>query len=214
MILIGSHARGDQNERSDIDVLIVNYDEEEAKYRLRNCASYLDEEKISFVNLDEEEFSDYYDKGSLFLYHVLNEGVLLEGDHSEWESLKLQFNVQRNYSSELEKIMRVLKFYSEDNVFGGKYLFPLVNIFSELKNACIFYLAHQGTYEFGKDKILGLVGSEMEVSGNLKFLKNFYDYSVRELDVELPFDPNDGLCFKSVMNDVNSIVGGMYERIR
>ena len=95
IILIGSHARGDQNERSDIDVLIVNYEEEEAKYILGNCASYLDEEKLSFINLDEEEFWDYYEKGSLFLYHVLNEGVLLEGEFSEWESLKLKFNVQR-----------------------------------------------------------------------------------------------------------------------
>jgi len=161
---------------------------------------------ISTICYNQETFFRLYNIGSLFLFHSFSEGVLLDGNAAEWENLKRTFRVQENFHAELLEIAKITRLLSNTRIFGGKYLTPLVNAFTELKNACIFSLAHHGIYEFNKtrcfDRALGLVDQEVQ----FKDLKAFYDFSVRGLDVGLPFDPNNDAVSSALLRGADTIV--------
>lgn len=186
-VVFGSHARGDYNNRSDFDVLLVNLKKDNFNYSIVPD-DFL--EKIDFVEYTEEEFINFYEKGSLFLYHILNEGVVIDGSPELWGKLKCGFVVQNDFSKELERIRRTAEMINNISIFGGKYLTPLSNMFTELKNACIFSLAHKRIYEFNKINCLKMAIPDYLYSDDLDNLKLFYDYVVRGLN-NLPFNPND-----------------------
>jgi hypothetical protein len=187
VILIGSYARGDFNQYSDCDVFRVGCENTQLDY---SALPISDPSIVSLIDYDNETFVKLYKAGSLFLYHVLYEGVLISGDAKAWQELQDGFVVQRDFTKELEEIFLVTEFLSNIEMFGGKFLTPLVNAFTELKNACVFYLAHQGIYTFEKSQCFRLALSNSKMLPELLSLKIFYDHSVRGQSVNLPFDPN------------------------
>lgn len=206
-VLIGSYARGDNDLFSDCDVLLINIEEcnfDVTKLPIQNKLL------INYVSYDQKTFNRLYEIGSLFLYHALNEGILIEGNAINWCVLKNNFKVQKNFQTELFEIWQTTELLSKTFIFGGKYLTPLVNSFTELKNACIFSLAHQGIYEFNKNKCFDLSLKLIQGRSRFKELKAFYDFSVREINLELPFDPNLHKVSTLLLLDTNQIVKDMY----
>jgi predicted nucleotidyltransferase len=206
LILIGSHARGDADSFSDIDLLLINLSQCEFDY---SSLIIGDLSLVNEVHYDLDTFWRLYSIGSLFLHHAFTEGSILYGDEKKWCELKRKFAVQKNFHNELLEINRTTNLLSHTNIFGGKYLTPLVNSFTELKNACIFSLAHNGIYAFNKSKCFDLsIGfSDREVQ--FKDLKAFYDYSIRGIDLQLPFDSNNEIISTSLLRDINTIVKEM-----
>lgn len=206
VVLIGSYARGDSNQYSDCDILRIGLENINI-----DCSMLpnIDPSIVSYIDYDEETFSKLYNAGSLFLYHVLYEGRLLSGDKSIWRELQNEFSVQSDFSKEMAEISLVTEFLSNVDVFGGKFLTPLVNAFTELKNACIFYLAHQGIYTFEKSKCLQYALPNSRLLPELLSLKKFYDYSIRGQNLELPFDPNSNEKCKELLLEVHKLTVGM-----
>jgi len=95
-----------------------------------------------------------YKNGSLFLYHVFYEGILLNGDKASWESLKNNFIVSNNFYDEIEEYQSVLDYLCKYPSYEEAYIPYLSNMFKVLKNLSIFYLANDGIYEFDKGKVL------------------------------------------------------------
>lgn len=205
-LLIGSHARGDNDASSDCDVLLINI--EESKFDI-SVLPVKDKSLINIIFYDEATFLRLIEIGSLFVFHVFQEGVLLEGDLKGWERLKSEFQVQSNFREELLEISETTKLLSKTKIFGGKYLTPLVNAFTELKNACIFSLAHHSVYEFNKKKCLEKALRRINKKLEYGELKYFYDYSVRGLDIPLPFDPNDKVMATTLLKGTNKVVREM-----
>lgn len=186
-VIFGSQARGDFSDKSDFDMLLVNMDKERFDY------SIVPEEfrgKVDFVEYSEDEFLDFYKKGSLFLYHILKQGIVVDGCVSTWKKLESEFIVQNDFSEELKRIRNTSNLIKNISIFGGKYLTPLSNMFTELKNACIFNLAHKKVYEFNKRDCLEGALPKNIYDKDLNDLKHFYDYVVRGQNY-LPFSPND-----------------------
>lgn len=206
-ILIGSYARGDYNANSDCDVVLINNDESNFD---KNILSISNKELINFISYDNSQFKSLYDSGSLFIYHVLNEGIVLDGDIDSFTELRKKFNVQEKFTDELNKIHQTTQLLSEIEIFGGKYLTPLVNAFTELKNACIFYLAHHCEYEFNKELCFDKALSRLGYNTSIKQIKAFYDYSIRNIDLDLPFNPNDKKISSPLLLESNKIVRDMY----
>ncbi|RJG18455.1 hypothetical protein D4A39_08280 [Alcanivorax profundi] len=198
-VLIGSHARGDANQYSDCDVLLINTSKMDFD---EDCLPIQARKHVNYIDYDSDTFLRLHEIGSLFVYHVLHEGMLLSGSLVEWRGWRESFSVQTNYLVELDHIVKVTDFLSRTGMFGGKYLTPLVNAFTEIKNACIFYLAHNGVYEFNKMKCFDACAQFVDEFSRIKELKRFYDYSVRGMSLELPFNPNDEDC-KGVLEDVH-----------
>lgn len=107
---------------------------------------------------------------------MLHEGRLISGDKEMWLQLQKGFAVQRNFSKELEEISLVTEFLSNVDIFGGRFLTPLVNAFTELKNASIFSLAHRGVYVFEKTKCLQLSLTNSKLLPELLGLKKFGEF--------------------------------------
>lgn len=201
-VLIGSYARGDYNARSDCDVLLIDYKLTDLNKKLLPIT---DNVVASYIEYDEELFRHFYANGSLFLFHALYEGVLLDGDINAWEEFKSKFVVQKTFIKELIKIHELTCLLSNTEIFGGKYLSALSNAFTEIKNACIFYLAHNEIYEFRKDECFRKAIPSELYDYRIKDLKSFYDYSVRGIDVTLPFNPNSKQS-ESTLKIVHKIV--------
>ena len=202
-IQIGSYARLDFNEKSDCDVLLIEISEHE--FDLGKLPQ-VDLSIVNFVHYDQETFLRLHDIGSLFLFHTFFEGKLLAGNAEEWSSLKNKFSVQRNFQKELYEISKATQLLSETEIFGGKYLTPLVNAFTELKNACIFFLAHRKIYEFNKSRCFDLALKILEREAKIKELKAFYDYSVRTMTVNFPFNYSDDEISSSKLIEAHKIV--------
>lgn len=206
VLLIGSHARGDADSRSDCDILLINATEESFDH---SKLPIQDGSLVNYVIFDQDKFERLYKSGSLFLLHAFSEGQLLEGSIEVWNQLKGKFTVQKDYREELLEIAQVTALLANTKIFGGKYLTPLVNAFTELKNACIFFLAHDGIYVFNKSQCFDLAIGRMKGDFQMKNLKDFYDYSVRGLDVALPFDPNNEEASEALLLSANSMVKEM-----
>ena len=102
-VLIGSYARGDFDERSDCDVLLVNLSECAFD---KNLLPTKNSEIVNYINYDSELFEQFYNDGSLFLYHALYEGLLLMGDEFIWQSLKDDFSVQKRFTNEINNNLK------------------------------------------------------------------------------------------------------------
>ncbi len=84
--LFGSHARGDAEERSDVDILcILDSVTEQQKIEALSliCAAYGQSASVTFYG--HQRFSEMFDEGHLFAWHIFTESRPLHGltDH-DW----------------------------------------------------------------------------------------------------------------------------------
>ena len=79
IILFGSYARGDTDEYSDLDVVIIKNTEKRFIERLVEVAKYLDNDlgKVDVFVYTREEFEDMQRRGNPFIEKVLTEGRVL-----------------------------------------------------------------------------------------------------------------------------------------
>jgi Nucleotidyltransferase domain len=186
LVLVGSHARGDADERSDVDLLVIGEADDTAARSIGGRYGG----PINVVSFPTPVFFKHFRSGSLFLEHAFSEGRLLDGCADTWEFLRGTFSVKSNYFSESRKCARICRFLATNmEMYGGHYLAPLVVAYSQVKNASIFFLAHFGRFVFNKDAAV-LEASRLLARDDGEFLGNlrhFYDFSVRCQDLKLPF---------------------------
>ena len=148
-ILIGSFARGDGGQDSDLDILRVGH-----TISIKRPKGISNSIPISYIDYDDSVFFDLYQQGSLFIYHVFKEGVLLEGSQHRWELYKKQFTVALDHSESINEYISVLKFIDDYPQYELSYIPFLSNIFKSIKNIGIFTLANKGYYLFDKKSAL------------------------------------------------------------
>lgn len=169
IILIGSVARNEFSANSDIDICRININKVvERKPQWPNGP-------IVYIDYDIETFNHLYEIGSLFLLHILCEGILLEGDKAQWEKYKKSFKVKENFQEEIDSIIDIIEVFDNIDIFGNKYLSMYSNLFTIVKNFSIFFLANSNKYVFDKKKAV------KEVFGDFHFdlLYDSYNYFER-----------------------------------
>ena len=145
LVLIGSSARGEMTERSDIDLVAIG--------RLAADAILGDlprSRKANLIQFSFARFDRLYRKGDLFILHVLSEGKLLRGPRREWLRLVKAFKVKTHFRREISRNQRVIGFLLSDRGNLKSPIAFLSNLFRALKQIAIFRLAEQGTYVFSK----------------------------------------------------------------
>jgi predicted nucleotidyltransferase len=145
IILVGSVARKDFNETSDIDICRI-----ETKCDLKRERKW-PSGPINYIDFSFDEFLHLYNSGSLFIYHVVNEGKLICGDVHKWRHLKDNFVFEDTYTGELDKIRRRFHVFLEIEIYGNKYMSLYSNLFTTVKNFSIFYLAKKRIFVFNKE---------------------------------------------------------------
>lgn len=208
LVLIGSRARGDASERSDTDVLAVGSPFPGGIEDLSRFAGHL-----NVVSYDVDTFSYLQECGSLFLQHCFLEGILLAGAERLWGQLKSRFVVQRDFSREVQKCAAACRLFLRPAVFGGHYLAPCINAYTQVKNASIFFLAHHGRYTFNKSQAIWEAAEYVRFSHvkTLISLIDVYDYSVRWVDIPLPFPLDDKEAGSQVLGLVTDFMRSLYD---
>lgn len=135
---------------SDIDIVrIAHHRPLPPRFRNRRHKG-----ELSYVDYSPAQFAKLFRQGSLFLYHVFNEGSLLEGDRGVWDSLKRCFKVRTDFKSEISQNRKVLNWLQRGNKSRGATVPYLAHTFRALKNLAIFSLAQKRNYVFDKRRAL------------------------------------------------------------
>ncbi|WNQ12067.1 nucleotidyltransferase domain-containing protein [Paenibacillus aurantius] len=151
IVLVGSVARSDFFKESDIDVCRINcYSEVDRRSEWPNGP-------ISYIDYELDVFKHLFNAGSLFIYHLLFEGVLLEGDIKRWNYFKSQFVLKCDFSEEINKIKEIMCIFNKVDIFGNHYMSLFSNLFINIKNFSIFYLASNGRFVFNKKQAIKYV---------------------------------------------------------
>ncbi|WP_153066815.1 hypothetical protein [Xanthomonas arboricola] len=103
IVEIGSSARGDGDYWSDRDVLVIA-----AAAELPGIEARLSAKGASVVSLTHGKFDWLASKGSLFLKHAIDEGVILDGASGCWESLTNRWCSNGDYSQEIQSNLNFL----------------------------------------------------------------------------------------------------------
>lgn len=144
-VLIGSVARGEQKDNSDIDIVRINHEYEVDRQNEWPLGP------INYIDYSISDFHKLYNKGSLFIYHILNDGILLSGCCDSWKEYTTKFQFIDTYLEELNNIRDVLYEVFNTSIYGGTFLSFYSNIFTLIKNFSIFYLAHNSIFDFNKE---------------------------------------------------------------
>lgn len=152
LLLIGSFARGNATRRSDIDLVAIGTP------KLSGAVQKLPtKRKVNLVKFERERFEKLYRKGDLFVFHILQEGVLLRGNTKEWARLKSDFRVRTSFKREIKKNRNVIIFLLSDRGNLEAPIAFLSNFLRSLKQIAIFRLAEVRDYEFAKDVAIARV---------------------------------------------------------
>lgn len=188
LILIGSVAKGEENKYSDIDICRIGTNISiERNVKWPNGP-------INYIDYSIEEFKSLYEKGSLFIYHILRDGLLLNGSEKNWYSLKENFHFKDTYGEEVEEIKKILFKILEVDIYGATFLSFYSNLFTLLKNFSIFLLAHQGKFEFNKKKAF------YQVLGKEYYQLLYYSYNKFERGISSEDKKIDFLSEKLAKN--------------
>jgi predicted nucleotidyltransferase len=210
IILFGSVARGDEDQFSDIDLLILSRSIEakneylfEHKIRSKIPESLLPKEKwLSLAVYFKDDFEEMHSRGSLFMAHILREGVVLYDDGFYQQLTKRGFHLSED---ELRLSLRILSdrldVATDLEKFGNYYIRCLSNFFTISTNLVINALALHGQLVFSKKQAFSQLASvypKYEKKLNRLFeLQPFFVRNSKGLDVALPFEPYN--CEKEVI---------------
>lgn len=155
IILIGSHARDDYNEFSDVDiVIIINKNLEEKMFSDLVSNSSL-ANKFSLLPYNREIFKLMYRHGNLFVRHVVTEGKILYDNgflsKLKREPLPSSYNDSKR---ELDSIKNRLNLYDNPIIFNNLYVDSISRIYKIFSGMVITALGIKNEPQFNKEKAL------------------------------------------------------------
>jgi predicted nucleotidyltransferase len=153
--LIGSYARKDYSEYSDIDILLITSKDIKRSEILRYIDSSVLKNKLSLLPYSKMRFTEMYKNGNLFVRHVMAEGELLFDDGFVKELNKEPFPSTRNDSlKELSSIKERLKFYNDPSIFNNLFSDCFYRIYRLFSRVMIIGVALRNEYEFNRHKAI------------------------------------------------------------
>jgi len=87
IILFGSHARGDFTEESDIDICVVAENLPENLFERRSLSGLYRVTNLRAIGYLPEELLEELERPNLFLYDVLEEGIVIHADRNFLEKV-------------------------------------------------------------------------------------------------------------------------------
>jgi hypothetical protein len=154
-ILIGSCARGTDRAHSDVDIVRVGHGRQVSREDLgRNGWAKVAQGPIAYVDYDFATFAQLFAEGSLFVHHILGEGILLSGSPAVWDGWRAGFRVAGSFHQESARYLASCFWFLHPERFVHARLPFLSHLFRAMKNAAIFSLADRHTYCFEKHDCL------------------------------------------------------------
>lgn len=196
IILIGSCARGDISEYSDIDLLLIT---KKASTRTEIIAALPPEQRIKELSLlpyPSATFTRLYKEGALFVAHVLKEGRLLYDDGYYANLIRTPFRVSKE-SLLLQWMMlkQRISLYDDLSIYGRVFVDCLSHLYSVTKNIAVIALAMNGDFSFNKQKALNQFKKSFpQLAGEIDELIELRAFSLiwsKGALIKRPFSPVD-----------------------
>lgn len=180
--LFGSVARGEADEYSDIDILIVVDDCEDNRYfEIKKELSdifHMPAKWLSVYQISKVE--QMWQKGSYFLWHIKKEGVKLYSVRNELEDMLQRLPHYYGYSDDLREYQQICKdvrdALNEDE--DVNYEYELSVLASIIRNTCIAIDYMCGEMVFGRtsavEKCIELF--KEDISFTMEEYDNLYQY--------------------------------------
>jgi hypothetical protein len=191
---VGSMARGDANEFSDIDLVVVS-----TKFLPRDAFYSLIPKDVDTVDLSllvypRARFDQLYSKGALFIEHVLKEGKVLydTGYYQDLQSKEFRVS-QSRLRFQLLLLRQRLDLYRDISIYNDVFTDCLSHMFSIMKNIAIVGLAIKGVIIFNKEEAINRFCIEYpSLAPHIAQLRGLRPFSLvwsKGIPVELPFSP-------------------------
>lgn len=191
--LFGSLARGEPDEWSDIDLLVIGRDDElRPTVLLGLLPERLSNQRLSLVCYSTAELDDLFNAGSSFVDHIRHEGQVLYDPHGVLDRvLHDRFAPQLNVAEELGAELERLNVYDDLSLFKGNFSFCLAQIYAIGKAVVILGLLAEGQREYSRERAFAAfrerhpeVGVEVDTVAGLR---PFYRRVTRREPEPLPF---------------------------
>ena len=151
VLLCGSVARGDADQWSDIDMVVIGSDAEITAQQLREALSDR-QNRVSLIYHSTSSFQEHHREGALFMAHLKKEGFAL------YDRLNLLRAIQdqplapiENISEEIAAQQAKLAPYRDSRRFNNNFLFCLSHLYSIGKGVVMLALAKKGLLEFNRE---------------------------------------------------------------
>jgi predicted nucleotidyltransferase len=191
--LFGSAARGDSNEWSDVDLLVVGSDPRLTPTALLRVISRdVSRDKVTLLYYLRDELQDMFAAGLSFTKHLQREAIVLYDPTSFLTTLltKDTENPARS-KEELAARLEELDVYSDLRLFKDNFLFVLARLYSIGKSVVMLALAHANEPEFRRDVAFARFAERHpELEGDVKTvssLRPFYQVVTGRESEPLPF---------------------------
>lgn len=150
VMLIGSFARGDQNELSDVDILLVTQSKKPLKkfYEDLNCG--FNKKLVSLIRYPFHIFQKHWIEGSLFSYHLIKESKIHYSNDVVSEFMRSPFQLKDSFFFDIDHLGHRLDLYKNIDLFDKSAVYFSSQFFLHLKNIAMFKLAEMGQVTFNK----------------------------------------------------------------
>ena len=177
--LFGSVARGDQDEQSDVDILIVidNCSEDDyIKYK-KEYASIL-QIPVSWISLyREKKILKMHEKGSYFLWHLKQEGKVLYSRENELDKLFATLPRYRGMKEDIKEYRQILDDVNEE--LHNVYLcieYELSVLASLVRNTCIMLSYLNNRFDFSRNQVVKYCIDTYKIDVSLEEYRALYQY--------------------------------------
>jgi predicted nucleotidyltransferase len=195
--LFGSVARGDANDASDIDLLVLGSDPDlSPSALLQELPDELRSAKWSLVYFTTDKFRHILKSASPFIRHLrLEAETLYDPDEIFKDLLAATDTAQIDPAKELRIRLAQLPAYDDLDVFKGDFLYPLSHLYSIAKSIVMLELVVEGVPEFNRDAAFTKFAKrhpDMEADVTVVArLRPFHLLVTRQASGELPFPSQD-----------------------
>ena len=177
--LFGSFARGDQDQYSDIDILIVVDDCTENEYiKYKDSYAQILEVPVSWLSVYRiDKIKKMYNSGSYFLWHIKTEGKVIYSRDNELESLLLTLPRYTNIENDLNEYSEILSDIKDE--LDNKYIsidYELSVLASLVRNTCIAISYLNGKLDFGRNSVVIYCSSRYGLDIDLAEYEALYQY--------------------------------------
>jgi len=190
-VLCGSVARGDADEWSDIDLIVIGSDRDLAASRMREALGDMSN-RLSLIYYPAEAFEEQYRERTLFIAHLQKEGVILYDRSGKLKSmLGKPFAPVVDIKEGLRAHRARLAPYSDPRRFNNNFLFCLSHLYSIGKGVVMLGLAKEGMLEFNREaafrRFASLNPDLAEETRKIEQLRPFYRLVTGRRPEPLPF---------------------------
>lgn len=141
LLLNGSYAREDFRKDSDIDFVIVSSE----KLVSADLKHYFEEKikiKSSVVIFSKESFEKEWQSGSLLIWFLVNESIVLYDDGYYSSKLLHCFRLKKDFTKDIRRELKKIQALKNIQKYRGDYSYLLGSLYGIYKNIALYGIAN------------------------------------------------------------------------